>query len=403
VAPAFIVVEFILLHLMMQNLKQYFLLREDVTYLNFGSYGACLKPAFEQYQKYQLELEQEPVQFIAVNGLKYLEASREALGNYIHCDKDDVVYVTNPSYAVNAIAKSFNLKPGDEVLTTDLEYGACDRTWDYYCKKAGAKLVRQHIRLPVQSKEEIVSDFFKGLSSKTKLVFLNHITSSTALRLPVEEICAIAKQKGIITFVDGAHAPGQIPLNMQDSNFDIYTGACHKWMMTPKGSSFLYVKKEYQYMVDPLVISWGYKALFPSSSQFIDYHQTNGTRDYSAFLTIPTVIEFMNEHNWEQVAADCRQLVKANTVAFCELLGTTALAPLTDDFILQLFSAEIKTQEPEKLYQHFFDKYKIEIPVMRHGDKVYLRYSINVFNNQQDMDRLFEAIKEIKKETGLIE
>jgi len=156
-------------------------------------------------------------------------------------------------------------------------------------------------------------------------------------------------------------------------------------------------------MVDPLVISWGYKALFPSSSQFIDYHQTNGTRDYSAFLTIPTVIEFMKEHNWEQVAAGCRQLVKANAVAFCELLGTTALAPLTDDFILQLFSAEIKTPEPEKLYEHFFDKYKIEIPVMRHGNKVYLRYSINAFNNQQDMDRLFEAIKEIKKETVLIE
>ncbi|HKB45251.1 MAG TPA: aminotransferase class V-fold PLP-dependent enzyme, partial [Chitinophagaceae bacterium] len=239
----------------MQNLEQYFFLRNDITYLNFGSFGACPKPVFEQYQKFQLELEQEPVQFITVNGLKYLEASREVLGNYINCHKDDVVYVTNPSYAVNAIAKSFDLKPGDEILTTDLEYGACDRTWDYYCKKAGARIVRQPIPLPVQSKEQFVSDFFKGLSSKTKLVFISHITSSTALRLPAEEICAIAKEKGIMTFVDGAHAPGQIPLNLQNSSFDIYTGACHKWMMTPKGSSFLYVKKEYQYMVDPLVIS----------------------------------------------------------------------------------------------------------------------------------------------------
>ena len=387
----------------MQNLEQYFLLRDDITYLNFGSFVACPKPVFEQYQKFQLELEQEPVQFITVNGLKYLEASREVLGNYINCHKDDVVYVTNPSYAVNAIAKSFDLKPGDEILTTDLEYGACDRTWDYYCKKAGARIVRQPIPLPVQSKEQFVSDFFKGLSSKTKLVFISHITSSTALRLPAEEICAIAKEKGIMTFVDGAHAPGQIPLNLQNSSFDIYTGACHKWMMTPKGSSFLYVKKEYQYMVDPLVISWGYNALFPSSSTFLDYHQTNGTRDYSAFLTIPAAIEFMKEHNWKQVASDCRQLVKDNATSFCKLLGTTALAPVNDDFILQLYSAEIKTPEPEKLHGHFFDKYKIEIPVMRHADKVYLRYSINAFNSQHDLDKLFDAIKEIKRETNLIQ
>jgi isopenicillin-N epimerase len=388
---------------MMQNLKQYFLLRDDVTFLNFGSFGACPKPIFEVYQNFQLELEQEPVQFITVNGLKYLAAAREALGNYIHCDNEDVVYVTNPSYAVNAVAKSFDLQPGDEILTTDLEYGACDKTWEYYCKKAGAKYVRQHIPLPIQSKEEFVATFFKGLSNKTKLVFISHITSSTGLRLPVEEICAIAKEKGIMTFVDGAHAPGQIPLNLKNVPFDFYTGACHKWMMTPKGSSFLYVKKEQQYRVDPLIVSWGYNALFPSASTFLDYHQTNGTRDYSAFLTIPAAIAFMKEHNWEQVATECRQLVQNNAAVFCKLLGAAPLAPVTDDFILQLFSAEIKTTEPEKLHRHFFDTYKIEIPVMRHGDKVYLRYSINAFNSQQDLDKLFAAIQEIKKETNLIE
>ncbi len=386
----------------MQNLKQYFLLRDDVTFLNYGSFGACVKPVFERYQQFQLELEQEPVQFITHNGLKYLETAKEALGNYVHCHKDDLVYVTNPSYAVNAVAKSFNLQPGDEILTTNLEYGACDKTWEYYCKKAGAKYVRQHIPLPIQSKEQFITEFFKGLSNKTKLVFISHITSSTGLRLPAEEICAMAKEKGIMTLVDGAHAPGQIPLNLHDSPFDMYTGACHKWMMTPKGSSFLYVKKEYQHLVDPLVVSWGYKALFPSASTFLDYHQMNGTRDYSAFLTIPTAIEFMKAHNWPQVAAGCRTLVKANAPAFCELLGATALAPISDEFIVQLYSTQIKTSEPEKLYRHFFDSYKIEIPVMRHDDKVYLRYSINAFNSQQDLDRLFEAIKEIKTRTNLI-
>jgi len=391
------------LYLVMQNLKQQFLLRDDITYLNFGSFGACPKPIFEKYQQFQLELEQEPVQFITGNGLNYLEAAREALGGYVHCDKDDLVYVTNPSYAVNAVAKSFDLKPGDEILTSSLEYGACDKAWEYYCKKTGAAYIKQPISLPVKSREEFVSEFFKGLSSKTKLVFISHITSSTGLRLPVVEICAAAKEKGIMTFVDGAHAPGQISLNLQDSPFDMYTGACHKWMMTPKGCSFLYVKKEYQQMVDPLVVSWGYNTLFPSQSTFLDYHQMNGTRDYSAFLTVPTAIEFMETHNWPQVAADCRKLVQQNAPAFCELLGSAPLAPVNDDFILQLFSAKIKAPEPEKLYRHFFDNYKIEIPVMRHGDKVYLRYSINAFNNQQDLDNLFAAINDIKNKTGLIE
>lgn len=386
----------------MQNPEQYFLLQKDITFLNFGSFGACVKPVFERYQQYQLELEQEPVQFITVNGLKYLADAREALGNYVKADKDDLVYVTNPSYAVNAVAKSFPLQAGDEILATDIEYGACDKTWEFYCKKAGASYVRQVIPLPVQSKEQLVNAFCKGINSKTKLIFISHITSSTGLRLPVEEICAIAKEKGIMTFVDGAHAPAQLPLQLQESPFDFYTGACHKWMMTPKGSSFLYIKREFQPLVDPLIVSWGYKALFPSGSNFLDYHQTNGTRDYSAFLTIPTAIEFMKEHNWEQVAAECRALVQANAGAFCDLLGATPLAPVNDDFILQLYSAAIKTTEPEKLHRHFFDQYKIEIPVMRHGDKVYLRYSINAFNSQRDLDILFNAIRAIKKETTLI-
>ena len=386
----------------MQNLKSYFLLRDDVTFLNFGSYGACPKPVFEKYQQFQLELEQEPVLFMASTGLKYLEQSREALSNYLNCYKDDLVYVTNPSYAVNAVAKSFNLKEGDEILTTDLEYGACDKTWSYYCKKAGANYIRQHISLPVQSKEQFVEEFYRGLSSKTKLIFLSHITSATALRFPIEEICALAGQKGILTFVDGAHAPGQIHIDLVNLGVDMYTGACHKWMMTPKGSSFLYVRKELQHMIDPLVISWGYQALFPTDSQFLDFHQTNGTRDYSAFLTIPAAIDFMKEHNWEKVAANCRKLVQENAFAFCKLLGTEPLAPVNDNFILQLFSAEIKTNEPEKLHDYFFEKYKIQIPVMRQGNKIYLRYSINAFNSQQDLDKLFMAIRDIKKTTSLI-
>jgi len=378
------------------SLRSQFLLDPSITYFNFGSFGACPKPVFEDYQKWQMELEREPVQFIQRTGFTYLQQSREALAAYIHCDADDLVYVANPSYAVNIIAKSLQLSPGDEVLGTDLEYGACDRTWNYYCKRAGAKFVRQHIELPLVSKEKFIEDFFKGLSPKTKLVFISHITSTTALIFPVKEICEIAREKGLLTFVDGAHVPGHIPLDLSVLEADFYTGACHKWMLTPKGSSFLYVQKDKQHLADPLVVSWGYESIDPSHSQFLDYHQTQGTRDFSAFLTIPRAIQFMKDNDWEKVAADCRTLVRKNAPRFCELMGSAPLSPLTDEFLGQMFSIPLATQAPDQLYLHLFDTYKIEIPVMRQADKIYLRYSINAFNSQEDFDRLYDALKEIK-------
>ncbi|HEY0039587.1 MAG TPA: aminotransferase class V-fold PLP-dependent enzyme [Flavisolibacter sp.] len=385
------------------NLSSLFLLRNDITYLNFGSFGACPKPVFQRYQQYQLELEQEPVQFITSTGLQYLRQSKEALGAYINCAADDLIFLPNPSHAVNLIAKSFPLQAGDEVLATEIEYGACDRAWQFYCEKAGAVYKRQPIRFPLESKEDFVSQFFQGLTTKTKLVFISHITSSTGLRLPVEEICSLAKEKGLMVFVDGAHAPGHIPLDLQTLNADIYTGACHKWMMTPKGSSFLYVKREFQNLFEPLVVSWGYNALFPSASPFQDYHQQQGTRDFSAFLTIPGAISFMQEHNWEAVSTHFRGMTQDNAATICQLLNAKPIAPVNDDFILQMYSAEVKTKEPEKLHDHFFNEYRIQVPVMRQNNKVYLRYSLNAFNSQQDLDKLFDAIKKITSSTNLIE
>ncbi len=383
--------------------KSQFLLRDDITFLNFGSFGACPKPVFQQYQAFQLELEQEPIQFITVTGLEYLKTSREALGKYLHCSSDDLVYVTNPSYAVNIIAKSLNLKEGDEVLATNLEYGACDKTWNYYCKKVAAKYVRQPINFPLTTKEQFVEDFFKGLTSKTKLVFISHITSTTGLRLPVEEILAKAKSLGLMTFVDGAHAPAQIDLYLNSLQADVYTGACHKWMMTPKGSSFLYVKKELQHLFDPLIVSWGYEENLPSETQFLDYHQLQGTRDYSAFLTIPKAIEFMEANDWKTVALNCRALVQANAERFCKLLNSTSLAPISDEFLVQLYSIPLKTAEPQKLQRLLFEKYKIEIPVMQLDGKIFLRYSIQAFNLQEDLDILYNALVDIKATTNLIE
>ena len=384
-------------------LQSQFLLNPAITYLNFGSFGACPRPIFDDYQRWQRELEFEPAQFITVNGLNYLQQSRQALSAYIHCAPDDIVYTMNPSYGINIIAKSFPLSPGDEILSTNLEYGACDRTWNYYCKKAGAKYVRQPITLPIVSREAFIEDFFKGLSPRTKAIFISHITSATALILPVKEICDIAKQKGLITIVDGAHAPGHIPVDLSGLQADIYAGAPHKWMMTPKGCSFLYVKKEFQPLFDPLLISWGYESAAPSPSRFLDYHQGQGTRDFSAFLTVPAAIRFIKEHQWETVAGACRKLVQDNAVRFCDLMEVDPISPISDEFLGQMFSIPIRTLQPEKLQRHLFDHYSIEIPVTRQDNRNFIRYSINAFNSREDLDKLYAALQEIMANTALLE
>ena len=160
-------------------MKDLFLLDYSITNLNHGSFGACPKPIFEDYQKWQFELERSPVQFMVKTGLEQLNLSKSELAEFVGCDPMDVVFTTNPSYAFNIVAKSFPLNAGDEILTTDLEYGAMDRTWNYYTRKAGAKYVRQHVNLPIQSKEAFLDDFWKGYTKNTKAVFISHITSST--------------------------------------------------------------------------------------------------------------------------------------------------------------------------------------------------------------------------------
>lgn len=377
------------------NYKSLFQLNPEVTFLNFGSFGATPKELTEELRRWQDKLESDPVQFMTVDGPRYLEHSRMALGRYIGCHHDDVVYVINPSYAMNIIARTIALEVGDEILTTDLEYGAMDKTWNYYAKQRGFIYRRQHITLPIQSKEEFLEAFWKGYSHKTKAVFISQITSSTGLIFPVKEICDRAKELGLITIVDGAHVPGHIDLDLSQLQADIYTGACHKWMMTPKGCSFLYVKRELQDQFDPLLISWGFESAMPSHSKFLDYHQQQGTRDITAFLTVPAAIAFMEKYHWREVATQCRNLVRNNISRFAELLHTTPLAPVSDEFFGQMCSLEIKTDNPMKLKSVLFNDYRIEIPVMPHDDKVFLRFSINAFNDQEDLNRLEQAIMSI--------
>lgn len=377
----------------MEQLKNQFLLSEEYTHLNHGSFGACPKPIFADYQKWQLALERDPVDFFVNRGNVQLQKSKEALAEYINCDADDLVYTTNPTYAINIIAKSLDLQAGDEILATNHEYGALDRTWHYYCDKAGAKYIQQEIPIPLQSKEEFIESFWKGYSENIKAIFISQITSMTALIFPVKEICAKAKELGLLTIVDGAHVPGHIPLDLQALEVDIYTGACHKWMLTPKGCSFLYAKKEVQNNFDPVIISWGFDAEFPGKSKFLDYHQLQGTRDYSAFLTVPAAIDFLNEHNWWEVSAQCKQMILDNYQDLCDIAGTQPICPVNSEFLGQICSVPVPIEDPMELKTFLFEEYKIEIPVFRLRDHVFLRLSTQAYVSQKDIDYLKEALK----------
>jgi isopenicillin-N epimerase len=383
-------------------MKSQFLLDNTITFLNHGSFGACPKPIFEEFQRLQLELEQDPVHFIQKKLPVYLKEAKKPLAKFIGCDAEDFFFTPNPTFAVNTIMRSLKLQKGDEILTTNHEYGAMDRTWNFYCKKSGAKYIRQEISLPIVCKEQIIEEFWKGYNENTKVIFINQISSSTALIFPVKEICDKAQQLGLITIVDGAHVPGHIDLNIQELNPDFYTGTLHKWMLAPKGSSFLYVKKEFQADIDPLVVSWGYESLAPSDSQFLDYHEYHGTNDHSAYLCTPKVIEFLEQNNWKEKSKACKKIVLENYQRFCDLVGTQPICPISEEFLGQMASIPVRTEKPMELKELLYSKYKIQIPIMPLNDKIYMRYSMNVYNSQEDLEVLFRAITDIIESTDLI-
>jgi isopenicillin-N epimerase len=383
-------------------MKTQFLLDPTITFLNHGSFGACPKPIFEEFQRFQLELETEPVYFLIKKQKEYLHKAKQSLAKYVGCNPNDFFFTPNPTTAINTIMRSLDLKEGDEILSTNHEYGAMDRTWNFYCKKSGAKYIRQKIAIPVVSKEQIIEEFWSVYTSNTKIVFLNQISSTTALIFPVKEICEKARELGLITIIDGAHVPGHIDLNITDLNPDFYTGTLHKWMLAPKGSSFLYVKKSFQEMLDPLIVGWGYESISPSESQFLDYHEFQGTREISAFLCTPKVIEFLNQNDWRTKSKKCKQLVFDNYQRFCDLLHTQPICPITEDFLGQMASIPINISNPNELKELLFEKYKIEIPIMPLNGNHYIRYSINAYNSEEDLDILYSALEDIIATTDLI-
>src|SRR5262245_32014177 len=284
--------------------RNQFLLNPDVVFLNHGSFGACPKPVFEAYQRWQLELERQPVEFLGRRIEDLVKASRESLGRFLNTDADNLVYVTNATTGLNTVAKSLRLEPGDEILTSNHEYGALDMTWKFVCSKTGAKYIQHPIPLPVTTPEAFVETFWAGVTPRTRVIFLSHITSPTALIFPIAEVCRRARDAGILTVIDGAHVPGQLPLDLTAIDADFYSGNLHKWVCSPKGSAFLYARPDRHKLVDPLVISWGYG----DNGTFVKHNQGQGTRDPAAFLAVPAALDFLEANHWDQVRARCHSL-----------------------------------------------------------------------------------------------
>jgi isopenicillin-N epimerase len=381
----------------MLPLKEFFLLDPNVTYLNHGSFGACPKPVFEAYQGWQRELERQPVGFIGQR-TALLATARTRLANYLSVPAEDVVYFHNPTTAINMVARSIKLHPGDEILATDHEYGAMDRTWRFVCKQAGAKYINWPMPLPLTTIEACVDNFWAGVTARTKVIFISHITSPTALIFPVKEICLRARQAGILSIIDGAHAIGQIPLDLADIGCDLYTGACHKWLCAPKGSAFLYARGDVQPWLEPLVVSWGYNEDLSqnpySCTRFIDYHEWQGTCDFSAYLATPAAIDFQAEHAWPEVRQRCHQL-GVDTRQRIETL--TGLDPICNqEWFGQFFAARLPDSlDLDALHQHLYVERSIIAPSTQLNNQKFIRVSFQGYNTQEDADILLKALEQI--------
>ena len=380
----------------MHNLKQYFLLDPPVTFLNHGSFGATPKPVFHEYQRWQRELENQPVEFLGRRFTGLMAEARAVLGNYLGTHADNLVYAQNVTIALNIVAHSLELGAGDEVLSTDHEYGALDRTWRFLAKERGFTYINQPVSLV--SKKDFVESFWSGVTPKTRVVFLSHITSPTALIFPVEEIIERAHAAGIITLIDGAHVPGQIPLNLDSLGADFYGGNLHKWLCAPKGAGFLYARPEMQHLLKPLVVSWGYESETPGSSTFVDHHQWWGTRDIAAFLTVPAAIEFQKQHNWDEVRMACHELLMDAQTRLSHLTG---LAPLrashpADNWSAQFTSVPLPADSDlAALKARLYDEYRVEVPLVAWKDKKLLRVSIQGYNTKKDVNRLLLALSKL--------
>jgi isopenicillin-N epimerase len=352
-----------------------FLLDPAVAHLNHGSFGACPVAVFEEYQALQLELERGPTDFFTRRVAKWfwgdpelpgrMAEARAVLATFLGARPDDVVFCPNATSGLNAVLRSLRLDPGDEVLTTAHEYGAITMTWEF----AGAELV-------VCEPDELAG----RIGPRTRAVSVSHVTSPTALVFPVEEICAAAREAGVLAIVDGAHAPGQLPLDLESLGADVYAGNCHKWMCAPKGSGFLWARPEHQDWIAPVIVSWGYR----DDADFAERHGWAGTRDPAAYLAVPKAIEVHATFDAERQ----RSVTDEAERRMAEL----GLFRLPGERAPFMCAVELPPGDAGELWARLYETFQVEAPVYEWQGRRLLRVSIGPYNDEHDLDRLVAAL-----------
>ena len=390
-------------------------LERGVIFLNHGSFGACPAEVLRQQAALRDEMEAEPVRFLSRELDDRLAGARQALAAFVGADADDLAFVANATGGVNAVLRSLRFSPGDELLTTDHAYNACRNALDFAASRAGARVLVAMIPFPLAAPEEVVEAVLAHVTPRTRLALLDHITSPTGLVLPIERLVAALAGRGVEVLVDGAHAPGMVPLDLGVLGAAYYSGNCHKWLCAPKGSAFLWVRRDRQADIHPLTISHGATAVRPGRSRFRLEFDWTGTQDPTGWLTVPKAIEYLGglvPGGWPALMARNRALALEARRLLCAAAGTPS--PCPDQMIGSLASVvlpdsttvETGWRVRDPIQGRLFDCWGIEVPIMRWpaAPRRLLRISAQLYNTLDQYVRLADALgKELAAERGTTE
>jgi len=381
-----------------------FLIDPGVTFLNHGSFGACPRPVLAAQRRWQTRMERQPVAFLDPGrGLTgRMRAAMAALAAEVGAAPGNIAAQVNATQALAVVARSLRLAPGDEIVTTDHEYAAMEKLWAEVARKAGARVVVARVPLPLAEAAAFTAAVAGAFTARTRVLFLSHVTSPTALVFPLEGVIAAARARGILSVIDGAHGPGLVPLELDALGADFYAGNGHKWLLAPKGTGFLHARPERQAMVEPAAISHGWTAEGASpgpfgNPAFVDALEFQGTRDPSAFLAIPAAIAFRARHGWPAVMARCRDLAQD----FAARMGRrTGLPPLSAPAFSapQMVAVPLPPCDTGRLKRALLERHGIEVPCHDWGGRALVRASVQAYNGAGDLDRLETALA---RELGL--
>ena len=370
-----------------------FQLDPGLVFLNHGSFGAVPIEVERAATALRAEMERNPVEWLGRRSDELLSAARTRLGAFLGAPPDDVVFFPNPTTAVNMVVRSLRLEEGDEVLTTDHEYGACMRTWRKWCQESGAVLVKAPVTLPISDSEAVTDQIWSRVTERTRVLFVSHLTSATAIVLPVADLCARARQQGILTIIDGAHVPAHLDLDLGDLGADVYTGALHKWLCAPKGCSFLYAAPHVQHWLQPLVVSWGWDSDAPSDSAFIDHHQWQGTRDITPFLAVDAALQFAESFDWAAMRVEKHRMAVRARDGIDAMFSAAPVCPGTPEWLGQMTVGQLPSDvDTERLMAGLLERHRIETRCHRWGGHALMRISCAAYTTDDEIDMLLSVL-----------